>query len=51
MKNEYLFQQCNCVFYMYAHVHFVLSFNDFTKTVFMMRKDKENLFTESTVCV
>lgn len=40
-----------CFILMYAHIHFVFSFNDFTKTVFMMRKDKEYLFTESTVCV
>lgn len=38
---------------MYAQIHSVSSFNDdeFTKTVFIIRKDKEYLFTGSTVCV
>lgn len=38
---------------MYTQIHSVSSFNDddFTKTVFIIRKDKEYLFTGSTVCV
>lgn len=47
---------------MYAQKHSVSSFNDddddeddndgdFTKTVFIIRKDKEYLFTGSTGCV
>lgn len=43
-----------CVLYLtYAQIHSVSSFNDddFTKTVFIIRKDKEYLFTGSTVCV
>lgn len=40
-----------CFILMYAHIHFVLSFNDnFTKTVFILWKDKEYLFT-GILCV
>lgn len=42
-----------CVFCIdVTQIHSVSSFNDeFTKTVFIIRKDKEYLFTGSTVCV
>lgn len=49
-----------CFVSTYAQKHSVSSFNDddeddndgdFTKTVFIIRKDKEYLFTGSTVCV
>ena len=54
-KEGIIFQQCNsvCFVLMYAQIHSVSSFNDddFTKTVFIIREDKEYLFTGSTVCV
>lgn len=54
-RRRNIFQQCNsvCFVSMYAQIHSVSSFNedDFTKTVFIIRKDKEYLFTGSTVCV
>lgn len=40
-----------CVLYCCMLKYTVLSFNDFTKTVFITRKDKEYLFTGMTVCV
>lgn len=54
-RRRNIFQQCNsvCFVSMYAQIHSVSSFNDddFTKTVFIIREDKEYLFTGSTVCV
>lgn len=54
-RRRNIFQQCNsaCFVSMYAPIHSVSSFNDddFTKTVFIIREDKEYLFTGSTVCV
>lgn len=50
-----IFQQCNSVCFVFtcAGIHSVSSFidDDFTKTVFIIREDKEYLFTGSTVCV
>jgi len=42
-----------CFVLVYAQMRHVSSFNDddFTKTVFIIRKDKEYLFTESAACV